>query len=88
MNDHTTRHILEDEVGPLITEYLETRFDLIDTLNQMTPTSAGAFIEAHIKPEAMKLKPKQSEAPPPAEALNGNGAPQQKHPALEGVVYS
>lgn len=88
INDQVTRHILADEHGPLITKYLSQNPQAMDTLRNLPPTSAGIFIETQVKPEAIKLKPKQSEAPPPAEALNGNGAPQQKHPALEGVIYS
>jgi hypothetical protein len=68
-------YLLKQEVGPLITQYLSQNPQAMDTLRSLPPTSAAVFIETQVKPEAIKLKPKQSDAPPPAEALNGNGVP-------------
>lgn len=86
INDQVTRHILSDEHGPLITKYLSQNPQAMDTLRSLPPISAGAFIETQVKPEAIKLKPKQPDAPPPAEVLSGNGAP-PKQGGPPGTIY-
>ena len=78
INDQVTRHILDDEQGPLITKYLSQNPHAMDTLNSLSPISAGLFIEQNIKPEAIKLKPRTTGAPPPIDTLNGAGVSQSQ----------
>ena len=79
--------LLDDDEGALVTLYLASNPLAIENLNGANMLSIGQ-VYADIKSKASALKPKQSDAPPPVELLNGGGQLEQKHPALEGVIYS
>lgn len=80
-------HILGDSDGPLITKHLAANPQDGHQLASMSPFAVGQFLDG-IKTKASALKPKTSNAPAPATNLEGNGAGEQKHPALNGVIYS
>jgi len=70
--------ILADEHGPLITKYLSTHLEEIDTINSLDPISAGIFM-SELKEKAVALGIKQtSTTPDPVETLNGAGVPPSK----------
>lgn len=77
--------VLGDEIGPLISNYLSVNPEAIDSLNNADMLGVGPIF-AEIKAKAAELKPKQSQAPEPAEQLDGGGAP-QKQGGPPGVTY-
>jgi len=87
LSDDLVMHILSDSDGPLITKHLAANPQDGYQLASMSPFAAGSFLDG-IKAKASALKPKTSNTPAPATNLTGNGAGEQKHPALEGVIYS
>jgi len=87
LSDDLVMHILSDSDGPLITKHLAANPQDGYQLASMDPYSVGSFLDG-IKAKASALKPKTSNTPAPATNLTGNGAGEQKHPALEGVIYS
>lgn len=80
INDQITRHILKDENGPIITKYLSQNPQAMDVMNTMPPIEAAIYLETHLKPEAIKLKPRTTSAPEPVESLHGAGAPVSRGP--------
>ena len=87
LSDDLVMHILADPDGPLITKHLAVHAKDGHELANMSPYAVGAFLDG-IKQKASALKPKTSSTPAPATNLTGNGVGEQKHPALEGVIYS
>ncbi len=80
--------ILADEEGPLITTYLADNPLELDRLGKLSPMQAAVRVNSVIREKAASLKPKVTQAPEPAEVLNGRGAPEGKEPWLQGVKYS
>lgn len=68
-------HIMADEQGPLIAQYLAKNLTELDMVNSMTPLQAAIYIEKAVKPKAVNLKPRVTSAPEPVEHLNGMGVP-------------
>lgn len=66
--------ILEDDQGPLITQYLARNLSEAEALRGMTPYQAVAKIAADIKQKAIASKRKPNPPPDPHETLNGVGA--------------
>lgn len=87
LSDDLVMHILADSDGPLITKHLAANPRDGYELASMSPFAVGQFLDG-IKTKASALKPKKSSTPRPATNLQGNGAGEPKHPALEGVKYS
>lgn len=79
--------IMADKDGYFIAKHLAANPQEAYELNSMNPIFAGEKLLA-IRQKASALKPKTSNTPAPATNLQGNGAGEQKHPALEGVIYS
>jgi hypothetical protein len=77
--------IMADKEGGLALLHLATNPADIQVLNGANALTLGT-IYADIKAKAAALKPKQSEAPPPAEILSGNGAP-PKDGGPDGATY-
>jgi hypothetical protein len=73
---HLAAEILDDTDGPLIALYLEANpmemYDLVD-IHNANPTRGGAFLSG-IKAKAALLRKKSSNAPPPADRLDGKAA--------------
>lgn len=77
-------HLMGDDDGPIISQYLASNPVELDTLLNSTAMQAGAVYQ-DIRAKAVLLKPKQSLAPDPALTLSGTGAPpadwfKKKHP--------
>jgi len=81
IDNQVTQHILNDDHGPLITKYLSQNPQAMDSLRNLPPISAGAFLETQIKPMAIKLKPNTTNAPSPVDTLNGAGTPPKQRGA-------
>lgn len=87
LSDELVIHIINDPDGPLITKHLAANPQDGYQLANMSAFSVGTFLDG-IKQKASALKPKTSNTPSPATNLQGNGAGEQKHPALQGVIYT
>ena len=87
LSNELTMHILSDKDGPLITKHLAANPQEGFELASMSPYAVGTYLDG-VRAKAGQLKPKTSSAPAPADTLQGNGAGEQKHPALDGVIYS
>jgi len=86
-SDDLSLHILGCPDGPLITKHLAEYPQEGFELASMSPYAVGPYLEG-IRAKAAGLKPKQSNTPNPVDSLQGNGAREKKHPALEGVIYT
>ena len=87
LSDDLVSHILADSDGPLITKHLAANPQEGFELASMSPYAVGAYLDT-VRAKVEALKPKSSSTPDPVENLQGNGAGEKKHPALEGVIYS
>lgn len=71
--DDLVRLLLQDEDGPLMTQYLATDIPMLDKLARMPAMQVGQFIEREVRPKADGLRPQSSDAPAPPETLGGAG---------------
>ena len=85
LNPQIAQAMMADKEGGLVLLHLATDPASIQALNGANALTLGT-IYADIKAKAAKLKPKQTEAPQPAEILDGNGAP-PKQGGPPGVKY-
>ena len=69
--------ILSDKDGPLMLQYLAANPLELADLIEANPLRAGMLL-ADVKSKSLKLKPKPSSAPPPAEIIEGRGAPKKE----------
>ena len=86
LSPQIAQSIMADKDGGLVLLQLATNPADIQALNNANMLTLGTLY-ADIKAKSANLKPKQSNAPPPAETLDGAGAP-STNPALEGVTWS
>lgn len=70
LSNELVMHILADSDGPLITKHLAANPEDGYELASMSPYSVGKFLDG-IKTKASALKPKTSNAPAPADNLQG-----------------
>ena len=73
--------------GYFIAKHLAANLVEASEFNSLSPVQQGMKL-VELKQISSALKPKTSNTPAPATNLTGNGAGEQKHPALEGVIYS
>lgn len=73
--------------GYLVAKLLAASPQEAHGFNSLNLMQQGAKL-VELKQKASALKPKTSNAPSPATNLQGNGAGDQKHPALNGVTYT
>lgn len=86
LSNEIVMHILNDDKGPLITDYLAKNPLDQDTLRTMSPMQAAIHLETVIKPKAAAVR-KTTQAPDPATTVSGSGSPtQQRGP--KGATYS
>ncbi len=86
VSDDMVQHILNDEQGPLITQYLAGNLNELETLGGMTPMQAAVHLATKIVPK-MTAVPTNSGAPPPSDGLAGGGVPPGER-GPEGTTYS
>ena len=65
LNADLQMHLLNDPDGALIVKHLAANPQEVIALTQMSPYQAGVFIEQKLRPSAQRLKPKNTNAPPP-----------------------
>ena len=70
--------LLQDADGPLMVQHLAANPLDLQELVTASPFTAGRML-AEVKAKAAALKPKTSDAPDPATALGGRGAPAGDH---------
>ena len=85
MSDELTEHILNDEQGPQITQYLAGNLNELETLQNMPPMQAAIHLATQIVPK-LKAVPTNSGAPPPSDGLTGGGVPPSER-GPEGCTY-
>jgi len=85
LNPAIAQAIMSDKEGGLALLHLATNPADIQALNGANALTLGTIYDG-IKAKSAALKPKQSDTPPPAEILSGNGQP-QKDGGPEGAVY-
>lgn len=73
LRNDISMQLLGDVDGALITKYLKSNPSQIEAINNMDAYSLGSYVEQKIRPEAVKFKPRTTNAPPPADNLQGNG---------------
>lgn len=78
--------ILQDDQGPLITQYLANNLMDLEHINALSPMQAAVYIATKIKPKAASLKPRVSNAPDPSDPPR-NSATALKSLGPEGVTY-
>jgi hypothetical protein len=71
MSEGLIRHIIADKDGPLITKHLAANPHEGIELATMSPFAVGAYLDT-VREKAAGLKPKLTNAPDPAENLQGN----------------
>lgn len=86
IGDELGSYLMKDADGPLIVNYLANNLQHLESVAGMSPMDAAVFIQTTVRPEAQKLKPKQTEAPDPAVILTGNGQP-AKDLGPSGATY-
>lgn len=81
--------ILSDEDGPLIAKYLSDYPADLEKVSKMDAVQAVSFIERTVRPKAVQLKPKTTQAPNPATRVEGGKADTElaKYPLTAGVTY-
>lgn len=87
IGDEVAGYLLKDSEGPLIAEWLSRNPLDMEDVRSMSPMDAAVHINSNIRAKAAALKPKQSNAPAPAEHLSGGGVPDKQNPLLAGVTY-
>lgn len=89
IDPYVAQSMMRDKDGSSVLLYLTNDPSSTIALNgAINDPLAFAEVYNAIRAKAAKLKPKQTDAPQPAEILNGAGSPEKIHPALEGVKYS
>lgn len=83
------RAIAQDEESPLLIKHLAANSQEVQALSAMNQVQAGAYIATVLKPKAIVLKPKSSQAPTPATAVSGAGVDpdEGKYPHIKGAVF-
>jgi len=79
-------HIAQDDKGPLITKYLVGNPTVLETVMKMSPIEAGIYINTNVKSNLASAV-QTTNAPAPAEVINGGGTPEQEDPALLGAEW-
>lgn len=85
MSDELTEHILNDEQGPQITQYLAGNLNELEALRNMPPMQAAIHLATQIVPKIVAV-PTNSGAPPPSDGLAGGGVPPSSR-GPEGTTY-
>jgi len=81
MSNDLGKFILDDPKGPLIVQYLSKNLTELSELTQMSPMDAAVKISQTISPKFASIKPVNSNAPAPLNAIKGSGAAPKKRGA-------
>lgn len=86
VSDELAEHILNEEQGPLITQYLASNLDELETLRSMSPMQAAVRIATRVVPKISAV-PANTGAPSPPDALEGGGVPPAER-GPDGTTYT
>jgi hypothetical protein len=81
------RFLLSHEDGPLTIAYLSENPREMEKIAGMDTANAAVYVSMNILPNAQKMKPEITKAPPPLDIPEGKGAKEGEDPALEGAVF-
>jgi len=84
--DKVSLAILEDSEGALMTQYLAANPNEIYEMHGMTDWQMYNKV-SEIKAKASQLKPKTTNAPPPADTLSGNSTGELQDPLIQGATF-
>jgi multidrug efflux pump subunit AcrA (membrane-fusion protein) len=87
LSDDLQNHIAVDSHGPLITDYLHKNVLELEKVRSMSPMEAAVYIATEVKPKLSSTR-KTTTAPKPANIVDGGGAPDKGHPAMQGGTFS
>lgn len=87
IDPQVAEYILGDEDGPLITKYLADNPIIQDELRYLPTIEAAMKINSEIRSNAALMKPQASNAPDPAEVLDGRGAGEQVSQFIKGAKF-
>jgi hypothetical protein len=82
--------ILDDKQGALITTYLANNPLDIENLKTLSPYKAALYMETTIRPKLLSRKPKTTNAPPPAQRVDGKASDPEsrKYPQIKGAKFN
>ena len=83
-----SRFLMSDPNGPLNVLYLSQNAAELEKISKMPETDAAVYVAQKIAPEALKLKPKTTNAPDPAYQPSGKGIVDAEDPNLEGCTFT
>ena len=79
--------ILQQEDGPLITQYLSKNPVALDDLRHMSVIDGAFKVSSDIRKAASTLKPQASQTPDPTETLTGRGAGEKVSPFIAKATF-
>jgi len=85
ISEDLTKFLLKDDQGPLMTMFLARNPVALERMNELSPIEMGHFIASEIKPKLAAVKTR-TQAPPPADVLDGGGSP-RKDRGPKGAVF-
>ena len=85
IDEQLAGHILNDEKGPLITQYLAGNLNELEVLRGMAPMQAAVHLATVIVPKISAV-PANSGAPSPPDGLTGGGVPPSER-GPKGTTY-
>ena len=85
ISEELATHILNDEQGPLITQYLAGNLNELEALRVMPPMQAAVHLANVIAPKISAV-PANSGAPSPPDGLSGGGVPPSER-GPKGTTY-
>jgi len=77
ITEDLTKFLLKDDQGPLMTMFLARNPVDLERMSGLSPLEMGHYIASEIKPKLAAVKPR-TQAPPPADVLDGGGSPRQE----------
>jgi len=86
MSGQVQSHIVADDKGPLIIDYLVRNPLELEKINNMEPMKVDNYLTNELKPKLAGAV-KSTNAPAPAEVINGGGTPEQEDPVLLGAEW-
>ena len=80
-------HILAQDSGPLIVNYLARNVMELENVRTMAPIQAALYIDNVIKPKLSASARKETAAPKPPEIIQGGSAPEKMHEAVRTATF-
>ena len=81
-----SEYLLNEEQGPLLTNYLAKNLMELDNVRQMSPVQAAVYIATEVRPK-LKGVNKSTKAPPPANIVDGGAVPSKTPDSIKGATF-